>query len=463
MKKFLVAVSVLVILWGCGQQKEQTQLILNLKNAGFDEAVLTIIKDHINNNELTVQAPVNEEGLFVFHVDLPHSQMVYLTLGERRKGIFLGKGGTLHMEADMEDWDATLSFTGDFSAENTFILENSKIMEAEYGQRELMTIFRNGNAVELDEFLNNRYTATMQSMEDFHAAQPLSEDYRYYFSTHSKYTRYLYKLYYNHQSEVPEGFYDFITDALAFTDNDLKVPVFASFLTAYLEYHVKSNAEAFSPDLTSFEKKLHTTSDIYSGKIQDFVIADMINDEMIMGDFKAAEDQYLQFRDAGKNAEYVAVLQQTYEDVLRIQPGNPAPAFTLQDMEGNEVSLADFKGKVVYLDFWASWCGPCMREVPHAKELKKRFQGQDDLVFLYVSVDDDMDAWKRTVETHAISGIHLFSKGWKSDIVKQYNVKGVPTFLIIDREGIIHNNKPGRPSSGDVIDEQLRTVLNMEV
>jgi len=143
---------------------------------------------------------------------------------------------------------------------------------------------------------------------------------------------------------------------------------------------------------------------------------------------------------------------------MALAPGQPAPEFTLTDINGNQVSLSDFAGKVVYLDFWASWCGPCMREVPFAKELKKRMANQPDIVFLYISVDTDETAWRNTVAQQQIQGVHLNVPGFDHEVPQTYNLRGVPTFFLIGRDGKIINNRPPRPSNPE-IDQVLNNAL----
>ncbi|HAJ99238.1 MAG TPA: hypothetical protein DCM62_04360 [Bacteroidales bacterium] len=99
-----------------------------------------------------------------------------------------------------------------------------------------------------------------------------------------------------------------------------------------------------------------------------------------------------------------------------------------------------------------------MREVPFAKELKKRMENQADLVFLYISVDVDDAAWRSTVEQHQIQGVHLNVPGFEHEVPKAYNLQGVPTFFLIGRDGTIISNSPPRPSN-PAIDQVLLDAL----
>jgi len=134
------------------------------------------------------------------------------------------------------------------------------------------------------------------------------------------------------------------------------------------------------------------------------------------------------------------VLSQSLDSLL-------APNFSLRDTSGNIVSLSDFKGKVVYIDFWASWCGPCLKEIPHSKKLIQEFKDNSTIVFLGVSIDGNEEKWKNTVQAKNIPGIQLISKdGKESSILKNYNVKSIPRFVIIDKSGKMIEEFAPRPS-----------------
>jgi peroxiredoxin len=115
-----------------------------------------------------------------------------------------------------------------------------------------------------------------------------------------------------------------------------------------------------------------------------------------------------------------------------------APDFTLQNSEGNTVSLSDFRGKVIYLDFWATWCKPCMEEVPGSIKLSSKLNNDTNIVFIAVSIDSDVDRWKKMLEKKKMVGVQLISlSGKESDVLAKYNVGTIPRFVVIDKNGII--------------------------
>ena len=133
-------------------------------------------------------------------------------------------------------------------------------------------------------------------------------------------------------------------------------------------------------------------------------------------------------------------------DMTKFNPGQPAINFRYPDVDGNQVSLLDFKGSYVYVDIWATWCGPCKREIPHLVELEKEYH-KKNIVFLSISVDQDEDreAWLNMLEEKEMGGVQLFASGW-SQITQDYKINSIPRFMLFDTEGNIINVRASRPS-----------------
>lgn len=139
--------------------------------------------------------------------------------------------------------------------------------------------------------------------------------------------------------------------------------------------------------------------------------------------------------------------------------GKPAIDFTYPDLNGNNVSLSDFKGKVVIVDVWATWCQPCLKEVPYMKQLEEEFADRKDITFLAVSVDKDSDKakWKQMIAEKQLAGVHLFANGF-SEIAKSYEIVSIPRFMVFDKKGNIVSTNSPRPS-----DPKLKEMILKEL
>ncbi len=138
------------------------------------------------------------------------------------------------------------------------------------------------------------------------------------------------------------------------------------------------------------------------------------------------------FAESNPFPEYTEALQAELNKLSTLQPGQPAPDFTLNDLDGQPVSLSQFKGKVVLLDFWASWCGPCIGDLGLLRQIKEQVAAQP-VVFLNVSLDANAEAWKQAIAKHEIKGVHVRS----NQVAQSYNVSGIPRYYLVNPQGMI--------------------------
>lgn len=143
---------------------------------------------------------------------------------------------------------------------------------------------------------------------------------------------------------------------------------------------------------------------------------------------------------------YIAEIANSYYTIKKLEKGNPSATFALPDVNGDTVKLSDLRGKHVYIDIWASWCAPCVMEIPHLKKLIETFKGED-IIFVSICVWDEKDNWIKALETHNLEGIQLFAERRDEPFIKAYLISGVPRFILIDENGNILDPKAPPPSS----------------
>ena len=174
------------------------------------------------------------------------------------------------------------------------------------------------------------------------------------------------------------------------------------------------NAKGVDADLIALEKEELTKMDQY---------------------FKTSYKQRIAQKAAQKNQ---------YVDLI----GKPAPQFTnFENFKGGKTSLKDLRGKYVYIDVWATWCRPCLGEIPHLQKLEEEFHNKN-IAFVSISVDkaNKHDAWKKMISDKKMGGIQLFANG-DSSFDKAFKINSIPRFILIDPKGNVVEAEAPRPSS----------------
>lgn len=151
-------------------------------------------------------------------------------------------------------------------------------------------------------------------------------------------------------------------------------------------------------------------------------------------DLQALENAYKYLGEESRKTTSGRLLLQKIERIRATKSGEPAPDFTLNDLNGKSICLQDIKAKILIVDFWASWCGPCRLSNPNLRKLYEEFHSKG-LEIIGISLDEQKHSWIKAVEKDQLPWIHLSSlKGWKCEVARAYNVTGVPALFVLDSQ-----------------------------
>ena len=201
----------------------------------------------------------------------------------------------------------------------------------------------------------------------------------------------------------------------------------------------------------------------YPTYLSELFEAKNINEWMLtQGVTPALENAILDFHLKYPNSRYNRDLDALYTNWKALSSGTPAPEIKGIMVNGDQFQLSDLKGKVIYIDVWATWCAPCREEIPHAIRLQKKFTDNPEVVFLNISVDKNVEKWQEFLAAKpAWQGIHVnVDREKERNGLDDYVVAGVPQYILIDQQGKIVNAKALRPSSGDEIADLINNLIN---
>lgn len=169
---------------------------------------------------------------------------------------------------------------------------------------------------------------------------------------------------------------------------------------------------------------------------------------------KSTDERMKRVKEHVSDTQILALVEKELKSREYSMVGGNMPETDIIDINGNTHRLSEFKGKYVYVDFWASWCGPCNNEIPYLKQLEETL-GNDQVVFVAISIDEDVDDWKSAVKRHNLHGNQFLGN---QEIARLLNITGIPRYVIYDKEGHLFDPNAPRPSTGESVRQLLKNL-----
>lgn len=428
----------------------------------------------IAEGEKVVTIGPNKGGEFIYRFTGTFPKSVRLGISTPKKGelpLFLEAGDKLNIKTDFE---ANTTFSGPGAANATvlwnytyqYMLRNTTADATKMTMKEYYDMVDHAEQESIDILEANKQKVTPAFYQD----QSITLKYRKLSSV--VLAPYFYHLGFKKKmSEVlPDSFWK-LADNVEMNDSLLSNESYNIFmrgayppLLGWRESFEQGRLDSAMEYSQVLMQRLRLIEQHYIGKVRSMAMAITLNTLIGMAkDVTALKPAIDNFVAKCATPEDAKTIQESYRKTLALAAGKVPPFFTLKDINGKDVTLKDFSGKVIYMDFWASWCAPCRYEMKNGSpKLHERFKDNKDVVFLYISVDDKAAAWKKAIADDKIEGIHLLSAGGMNSVVaKAFNIMGVPRYVIIGRDGKIFDSDASRPSE-DKTPARIEEALNAQ-
>jgi thiol-disulfide isomerase/thioredoxin len=402
---------------------------------------------------------IDHEGNFVVKLEVDSPQYFQIWHGEETATIFLDGGYDLNLSLNTNEFDESLKFEGKGSEANNYLMEKFLLREQKLNYDQLVEMdpskffqYIQKSENELNELLSTEVKKLDYLPEAFmmHEHESITNDiimYKImYLSERGKVIGEVVK--------TSDENLKFLTEYELSDSNFMQSPIYYSYRYYYIDYlsQLEQDKDSTLSDnqigrLTAlkrvYEKVFETTEEVEKKLVND--IEDVLED-FITNPEKNSEKELLMFVMKFENQDYINKIEESLITLKNIAPGKTAPDFTYPDVEGNMVSLSDFLGKYVYIDVWATWCGPCKHEIPFLKELDEKYKDRN-IVFMSVSIDraEDKQDWIDMIIEKEMKGIQLFA-GSGAPISDDYMIKYIPRFILVGPDGKIISNDASRPS-----------------
>jgi len=334
---------------------------------------------------------------------------------------FTGKGAGKNRYLNSED----LRYTPDFELnESEFIAALDKRAEELYKNLETMGFDDRFKQLERKRL---KYTAYTPLMDYCYQHPYAAKDYQY---------------------RMTEDLYRKMTDIFSEDEDMLCMGVYQEYMKKMVSHiTVRDLGDRFEDFLYILEELNYVTHRFKNPAVTEFMVNQIITSHIEREGLAKLPELLPYFESNVTDPKKKAGFNALCHKWRRIEPGRPSPSFCYKDIDGKEVKLSDFAGKYVYIDCWATWCGPCCREQPFLKKLEEKYAGKN-IRFVSISCDQDKSAWEKAVREGKLEGIHLHSGNY-DPFLEAYMIQTIPHFILIDREGKIINSSMTRPSDSE--------------
>ncbi|SDB32923.1 Thiol-disulfide isomerase or thioredoxin [Flavobacteriaceae bacterium MAR_2010_188] len=434
----------LVGLMSCEKEKKVDYAILSGSISNPSAESITLYK----GQEKLTEINLDDQGKFSDTIRNVSPGFLTLAHGRENTSLYVAPGHNLNLSLDTQQFDESISYSGEGSTANNYLakkyLKNEELSQNQSEMFKMQEDSFYNRAGEIKQQFTSLLNDSENIDEDFIALEKKNIEYEYlaYLQNYPTYHAYYAQ---KPDFKASEGFLDPLEN-LDYT-NDYDYENIGNYRQLVLNHYNKMIHD--SENLNSTFQEVNKTA---SQQVKDDLSQNLAyeinpnnehNEDYLNGITSLSSDQKLK-----------DIIKVKYDKVQQLTKGKPSPIFTdYENHKGGSTSLTDLKGKYVYVDVWATWCGPCKVEIPYLKEVEKQYHGKN-IVFVSTSIDkaDDHNTWVQMVKDKELGGMQLMADNdWNSKFVTDYAIEGIPRFILIDPNGNIVTADAPRPSNPELV------------
>ncbi|MFB3386680.1 TlpA family protein disulfide reductase [Flavobacterium sp. LAR06] len=365
--------------------------------------------------------------------------------------LYLAKDSKVMLYADDTNLTSTLKFTGKGSTENQY-LAKKQLITSVITNEDLYKLNENEFLKKLQEikssvntlYLKTKFTDTNFKINEAKSIHYLEHKHLLFYKKYHYFYARLSDFKVSETYPQVDETIDLDNNSDFLFSNDYQEIVLSKFYE-----NIEGDGDAMFITAKNAIPKIKA---LKSQSIKNRLIENSANDINIEN--LSYDKTYQEFLSITNNPVIKQTLTINYNATNALQPGNPSPKFDYENQKGGKTTLENLKGKYIYIDLWATWCGPCRQEIPFLQKVEEQYKGKN-IEFVSISIDatKDQAKWNKFVLEKQLGGIQLLADNeWESKFVKDYGVQGVPTFILIDPNGKIINARAPKPSDSKLIE-----------
>ncbi len=445
----IIALLIGGLLFSCtARNTESPQEIFVTGNIANFQGSTAILKDGLQNT--IAEIPVDSNGNFQKNVVL-ETGYYNLSFQDQYAPLFLAPGDTLTLSTNYNAFDSLMQYSGSAGPHCSFLLQADA-----YRFRDPALVSPFGYAyLPEEEFLSvadSFYQGYFNLLDSAEGLSPtflkwqrasIKADQQDYILNYPRFKKHIADTTYSPSANYPNIEAEIQEDATY-----AWVPAYLDLIRSMLENQL---SDSLGGDYSVLEYLDHINKSIQSQELKNNLA--YLDIKWSYKDAEPLDSTVAYFKSMCTNTQFITDLDQKVKQLEAIAPGQPAPDFTLLSATNDSVSLSDFKDQVVYIDVWATWCQPCIMEIPALKKLKTKYRNTS-LAVVSFCYEDEETSWRKALDRYGLSGVQLFSKN-SIPFTETFQISSWPTYILIDQDGLIVDSDAKRPA-----DPELHTQLD---
>ena len=445
------------VLMSCTDMSK-TAIVNGIIDNQVNEVVsLTNLSDELSKADTAI---LNKKGKFQFKIDIDEEGFYMLRHGRERNIIYLAPGYKLKFEVEAEKLAGKLDISGNGKDINLYLMEE-KLFLAELKPQNPMLYGLD------EEMFIQKANDVLKSWQGYITEQEnLSPEFKKKELYVALYDWALTRLYYqqahryfreNDSFIVSSTYYNFL-DTLDINNPEfLELQNYRSFIqmnfSRVAENILKENPEISERPAGKIWANYEAALSLYPHhQIKSYALFRVLKEQLDYYGIDEIDEIYQNFLIETTVEKYKKYVKKSYNKWKSIEAGNQADEFSYPDINGKEYALNNFKGKYLYIDVWATWCGPCKVEIPYLDTLVNELKG-NNIEIISISIDEKKADWEEMINADKPDWLQLYAGSWNTEITNFFLIRSIPRFILLDREGKIIDANAARPSEN--IKEQI--------